>query len=101
MYSNHYTIKLLGIHLDTKMTWEAHADHLVKTISKKLFVLRQLRSEVNDKTLVTACHALVHSNITYAILVWGHSTHLKSIRFVLNFSRSNNLNFGSVIMFCK
>jgi hypothetical protein len=65
---NSKTIKLLGIHLDTKMTWEAHADHLVKTISKKLFVLRQLRSEVNDKTLVTAYHALVHSNITYAIL---------------------------------
>jgi hypothetical protein len=61
------------------MTWEAHADHLVKTISKKLFVLRQLRSEVNDKTLVTAYHALVHSNITYAILVWGHSTHLRKV----------------------
>jgi hypothetical protein len=26
---------------------------------------------------------------------------LKSIHFVLNFSRSNNLNFGTVIMFCK
>jgi hypothetical protein len=73
---NSKTIKLLGIHLDTKMTWEAHADHLLKTISKKLFVLRQLRSEVNVKTLLTAYHALVHSNITYAILVWGHSTHL-------------------------
>jgi hypothetical protein len=61
------------------MTWEAHADHLVKTISKKLFVLRQLRSEVNDKTLVTAYHTLVRSNITYAILVWGHSTHLRKV----------------------
>jgi hypothetical protein len=48
------------------MTWEAHADHLVKRISKKLFVLRQLRSEVNVKTLLTAYYALVHSNITYA-----------------------------------
>jgi ribonuclease P/MRP protein subunit RPP40 len=76
---NSKTIKLLGIHLDTQMTWEAHADHLVKTISKKLFVLRQLRSEVNDKTLVTAYDALVHSNITYAILVWGHSTHLRKV----------------------
>jgi hypothetical protein len=76
---NSKSMKLLGIHLDTKMTWEAHADHLVKTISKKLFVLRQLRSEVNDKTLVTAYHALVHSNITYAILVWGHSTHLRKV----------------------
>jgi hypothetical protein len=61
------------------MTWEAHADHLVTTISKKLFVLRQLRSEVSDKTLVTAYHALVHSNITYAILVWGHSAHLRKV----------------------
>jgi hypothetical protein len=26
---------------------------------------------------------------------------VKSIHFVLNFSRSNNLNFGTVIMFCK
>jgi hypothetical protein len=25
------------------------------------------------------CHALVHSNITYAILVWGHSTHLRKV----------------------
>jgi hypothetical protein len=58
------------------MTWEALADHLVKRISKKLFVLRQLRSEVNVKTLLTAYYALIHSNITYAILVWDHSTHL-------------------------
>jgi hypothetical protein len=26
---------------------------------------------------------------------------LKSIHFVLNFSRSGSLNFGTVIMFCK
>jgi hypothetical protein len=26
--------------------------------------------------ILIAYHALVHSNITYAILVWGHSTHL-------------------------
>jgi hypothetical protein len=26
---------------------------------------------------------------------------IRSIHFVLNFSRSNNLNFGTVIMFCK
>jgi hypothetical protein len=26
---------------------------------------------------------------------------LKSIHFALNFSKSNNLNFGTVIMFCK
>jgi hypothetical protein len=56
---NSKTIKLLGIPLDTKMTWEAHADHLVKTISKKLFVLRQFYNEVNLTTLLTVYYELV------------------------------------------
>jgi hypothetical protein len=45
----------------------------------QLFFSNCTISEVNDKTLVTAYHALVHSNITYAILVWGHSTHLRKV----------------------
>src|SRR5699024_7249255 len=73
------TIKLLGIMLDSRITWEAHADLTANKISKNIFILRRLCHEVSRDTLVAAYYGLIHSNITYAILVCGHSCHLEKI----------------------
>lgn len=66
-------VKFLGVHLDSKLTWESHANYICKKVSKKLYLLRNLSRNVSQKTLLTAYHGLIHSVISYAILIWGHS----------------------------
>ena len=39
--------KLLGIHIDDKLSWSTHIDNLCSTISSKIYLLRQLSKYVS------------------------------------------------------
>ena len=39
--------KLLGIHIDDKLSWSFHIDHLCSSISSKISLLRQLSKYVS------------------------------------------------------
>lgn len=67
------SVKFLGVHLDPKLKWEEHMNYLSKRLSSNLFVLRNLANCVSTDTLRTAYFALCHSNISYAVLAWGHA----------------------------
>lgn len=66
--------KFLGVYLDCKLTWEHHTDYVCRKISKNIYLLRSLAHQVSTLTLITAYHSLIHSVISYAILVWGHAS---------------------------
>lgn len=88
-------VKFLGIYLDQKLTWEPHTNYICKKVSKNIYLLRNLTYNVSQKILLNAYHGLIHSVISYAILIWGHSsasgkifaTQRKAIRIIagLNF----------------
>ena len=40
------TQKLLGVHIDDRLTWTTHIDHLCSSISSKIFLLKQLSTYV-------------------------------------------------------
>lgn len=69
------SIKLLGVHLDCKMTWEDHTLNLEKKISRNIFLIRQLRDRVSEMCILSSYYGFIHCNLSYAILVWGHSAH--------------------------
>lgn len=71
--------KFLGVYLDSRLSWETHIDQLSKKLSKNTYVLRNLYPVVNDSVILTAYYSLFHSNMSYAILAWGHSAHAKQI----------------------
>lgn len=72
-------VKFLGVYLDNKLTWEKHANNICNKVSKHIFLLRGLAKTVSQTTLLTAYYGLIHSQITYAILVWGHSPHAATV----------------------
>lgn len=86
------SIKLLGIILDSKMSWENHINSVASVLSRKLYILRRLKSTVSQSTLITAYFGFIHSRLSYGILVWGHSCHTaklfaiqrKCIRIIAN-----------------
>lgn len=68
-------VRFLGVHLDDKLSWEAHCVLLSRRASKYLFLLRSLSGNVSVGTLKTCYFGLIHSSITYSLLAWGHSPH--------------------------
>nr|CAH7732177.1 unnamed protein product [Callosobruchus chinensis]CAH7762423.1 unnamed protein product [Callosobruchus chinensis] len=67
-------VKLLGIVLDSSLTWASHVDYLCAKLSSQIFALRQLKSCVDNSTLRTVYYSLIHSNILYGVVLWGNSS---------------------------
>jgi hypothetical protein len=73
------SVKLLGIHLDSKMNWKEHINSVVRKISRVNFLFWKLKSYVDNECLRLAYFGLFQSHIQYGILLWGHSPHVHSI----------------------
>lgn len=73
------SVKFLGVILDRLLTWEEHVDYICQKISKNLYLLRKLSRYLSQFCLINAYFGLIHSNISYAILAWGHSPHAKQV----------------------
>lgn len=72
-------VAFLGVTLDPGLTWEPHVGSLSKKLCSIIYLLRNLSGEVTPDVLLTAYHALFQSLISYAILIWDHSSHGKRI----------------------
>lgn len=66
-------VKLLGFWLDPTLSWSSHVEHVCIRLSRVLFLLRRLKTVVNDQFLITVYHSLFHSHINYGIVLWGHA----------------------------
>lgn len=71
---NPESVKFLGVYLDPRLLWESHTEHVCKKTSKNLYLLRSLTHQVSTRILLQAYHSLIHSVISYAIIVWGHAS---------------------------
>lgn len=67
-------VKLLGIYLDTRLTWATHIDRLCSKLARQVFFLRQLRSCVHTSTLKMLYFSLVHCHLSYGVALWGNAT---------------------------
>ena len=71
--------KLLGIVLDTRLTWVNHTEHLVKALSTAIYAIRRVRQVVGKEAALAAYHAMFHSRMSYGIELWGESAHASKI----------------------
>ncbi len=68
---NETSFKLPGVYLDEYLSFNDHISELCTKISKSLFCLNRIKNFVSVKALKTLYLAMVHSNITYCINVYG------------------------------
>lgn len=73
------SVKLLGIHLDSKLNWQAHINSICTKLSRVIYLLWKLKPLVNTEYLKTAYYGLFQSHISYGLLLWGHSSHTSDI----------------------
>ena len=64
------TIRILGVHIDTSLTFVDHADHIVATVSPYLERLKLLKSRMSLKNLRQLYIGSVLSRMTYAATAW-------------------------------
>lgn len=73
--SGEQSVKFLGILLDPGLTWEAHINQLSSRLSRIIYLIRHLSNLVTKDVLMSAYHGYFVSNMSYAVLNWGHSAH--------------------------
>ena len=62
------TLEVLGFTIDSKGTWSAHVDRVVKEARQRLGAIRRVRRYFNDKGVYTAYKAFVRRKIEYGSL---------------------------------
>lgn len=73
------SVRFLGVHIDCKLTWNIHINELCGKMASGVYALRSLVDVVSNTVLLSVYHAFIESRISYAILGWGHSSHLKRL----------------------
>ena len=69
--------KLLGIHIDDKLTWTTHIDHLCSAISSKISLLKQLSSYVTKGIQMKFYQGYILPLIDYGSVTWGSTSSYK------------------------
>ena len=88
------TEKLLGVHIDSSLSWNMHVDSLCKKISQRLGIFRRIRHHLTFKARLAFCQCLILSLMDYCCVVWGntsqqnldriHRLQKKTARLILN-----------------
>lgn len=65
--------KLLGVVLDSSLTWSHHIAALCSRVSSNVFALRRLALCLPRDVLRSTYFSIIHSHLTYCILLWGNS----------------------------
>ena len=78
--------KYLGVIIDSKLSFYDHIKFLESKISRSVGILTKLRFFLPQETLLQLYHSLVHSQLTYGIIVWGstHTTYLQKLQVLQN-----------------
>ena len=66
-----HKVKLLGVHIDTSLSWRCHIDTIIKKASKSIFMLiRGKKFSFTQRTLCTIYIWYIRTVLEYAAQVW-------------------------------
>ena len=66
------SVKLLGVILDSNLSWCSHVDHIVKKVSPKIGLLSRLRHTLPSHLLNTINKTIILPHFDYCNTVWGN-----------------------------
>ena len=61
---------VLGVQIDSNMSWNTHVNNLIKRLSKNVFLLSQLKKYASQEALKLFFEAHINSHINYASTLW-------------------------------
>lgn len=69
----------LGVAFDTFLDFSLHIDSLCNRLNKLTYLFFSLRSSLPLGLLLNVYHGLVHSVLSYSIVIWGHSAEAQRV----------------------
>ena len=72
-----HTYKYLGVTIDDKLNWQAHASSLLSKCHQRMYFIRKLKYFNIDNTLITLFYkSILQSVISFCLTVWGGNARL-------------------------
>lgn len=65
--------KLLGVNIDCYLSWSDHIDILSKKISKKIGVLKRLKSFMSYQALLKVYNSIIFPHFNYCCTIWSNA----------------------------
>jgi len=66
--------KLLGLHIDSSLTWSIHIDHIIKKATTRLYFLKQLkRAGLSNRHLLHFYATVIRPVLEYCAPVWHYA----------------------------
>ena len=87
-----YSVKILGVTVDSYLSWEPHISNIVRRCYSMLIALARMRYRLPMETKRLLIEALVFPHIRYCLSVWGSCTATQRHRV------QKALNFGARIV---
>lgn len=75
-------VKMLGIHIDSRLDWRCHVDSVAGSIGGCSYVVRVLSKLVNEATALSVYYGYGYSRMKYGVIFWGNSIEASRI-FIL------------------
>ena len=63
-------VKLLGVEIDSKLTFSKHIETLCSKVNKKVSAFARLNNYISREQALTVCNAVILSNFNYCPLIW-------------------------------
>ena len=77
--SNEKCFKFLGLHMDEHLSWKFHISKVCKKIASANYVINKVKNIIPYSSLKTLYSTLVHSHISYGLLLWGSSISINQL----------------------
>jgi hypothetical protein len=77
------SIKFLGIIVDDGLEWTDHISYISKKVSKGAYAINASKKYLSTDNLKSIYHSLVHSHLSYGILLWGSAFKYRLHRLII------------------
>ncbi|KAI5632658.1 reverse transcriptase (RNA-dependent DNA polymerase) domain-containing protein [Phthorimaea operculella] len=70
---------LLGLEIDTHVTWKPHIKKTRSKLSRFSYALREIKKTTDLDTALTTYYAYAYSWLCYGVILWGNSTDVSDL----------------------
>lgn len=67
------SFKLVGVHIDPKLTWKSHISHVRSKIGQAMSLIIRSKNTLPKKIKILLYKALIQSQLEYCLPVWGNA----------------------------